>query len=423
MSSVMTTELDPDAARLLESWSAAASGPVEMQPIASLRNSGLINASVTGPTPFVALVENREIIRPGRAAIPVRVYQPGPAGGPVLVYAHGGGWTLLSVDACDTLCRHVAVGANCTVLSVDYRLAPEHPFPAAFDDVWETIEWAAAGGVGWSPSRLAVGGDSAGGNLAAACSIHARATGHVRIHLQVLLYPATSTELDTPSMRTLGPDPRFRLSQPTMKWFWSNYLDGATTTDDPRAAPAAETDLSDLPHAIVVTPGFDPLKDDGRQYAERLAAAGNSVELIEPASLPHGFAMMLGAVPAGRPVFDDIITRIRSVMHQTSQYAKAPSLSLAAEFRRRPFGQHSEELQQLLHLMRSQPIAGKHFLFISDTNREWVLGRYSDDFPPVPSVDWSTRFSDLESAEWHVFKLRWQALFGEALSETLGEEG
>jgi acetyl esterase len=419
----MLSALDPDAARLLESWAAAASGPVETQPVAALRSSGLINAEITGPAPFVARVENRVVVRPGASPIPVRVYQPGSADGPVLVYAHGGGWTLLSVDACDTLCRHIAAGASCTVVSVDYRLAPEHPFPAAFDDIWETLEWVASGGVGWSPSRLAVGGDSAGGNLAAACSIHARSTDSLRIDLQVLLYPATSTDLDTPSMRTLGPDPRFRLSQPTMQWFWSNYLGGATTTDDPRAAPAAESDLTGLPHAIVVTPGFDPLKDDGRQFATRLAAAGNIVELVEPASLPHGFAMMLGAVPAGRPVFDDIVTRIRSVMHQSPQHTKAPSLLLAAEFRRRPFGHHSEDLQQLLHLMRSQPIAGKHFLFISDTNQEWVLGRYSDDSPPVPGVDWSTRFSDLESAEWHVFKLRWQALFGETLPDTLGEEG
>jgi hypothetical protein len=193
-----------------------------------------------------------------------------------------------------------------------------------------------------------------------------------------------------------------------MRWFWSNYLGpDFEQMADQRAVPMQATTLTGVAPAIVVTPGFDPLKDDGRRYAERLRASGVAVQLVEPETLPHGFVMMLGAVPAGRPVLRDITRRVRAVMH--------PLPAVAAEFRRKPFGSHSADLQRVLHEMRAQPIAGKWFLFISETNDEWALGRYSHDVPPVPTVDWTTRFRDLESAEWHVFKTRWLDLYGEEL--------
>jgi acetyl esterase len=410
----MPAQLDADAARLLETWAAAAAGPLELQPVESLRNSGLINPSVTGEPPQLHQVVDAEVATADAPPVPIRIYEPSAGTDrrdtPVLVYAHGGGWTLLSIDAADVVCRHLAADTGCVVVSVGYRLAPEHPFPAAFDDTYAVVRWVAGGGLGWRPARLAVGGDSAGGNIAAGIALHARDTGEVHLDLQLLLYPATDVDLATPSNLELGPDPRFRLGDGPLRWFWTNYL-GAGFADvrDQRAVPAAAATLTGVAPAIVVTPGFDPLKDDGRRYAARLRAAGVDVQLVEPETLPHGFAMMLGAVPAGRPVLRDITARVRRALR--------PLPPIAREFRTKPFGTHSADLQHVLHAMRSEPIAGKPFLFISRTNEEWVLGRYTADVPPVPVVDWSTRFHDLESAEWHIFKLRWLDMYGEELCD------
>ena len=415
----VSATLDADAANLLGTWAAASRGAVEDQPIDQLRNSGLINSAVTGDSPRLFDVHDAVVDSAAGPPVPIRVYRPDAVERPVIVYGHGGGWTLLSIDAADTLCRELAIGSGCVVVSVGYRLAPEHPFPAAFDDMWAVTTWAADGGLGWVPARLGVGGDSAGGNLAAALALHARDTSRITVDLQLLLYPATGLDLDTPSMRELGDDSRFRLSASTMRWFWGNYLEGDFTIRDQRAVPAAAVSFAGLAPAVVVTPAFDPLCDDGRRYAKMLRDAGVATDLVEPTTLPHGFAMMLGAVPAARTAYDAIIRKVRSIMHPSASglaSAAAPR-ALAAEFRRRPFGTHSADLQTLLHQMRSEPLSDKPFLFISDTNREWVLGRYNADTPPVPIVDWSIRFTDLESAEWYVFKDRWRKRFGEELDD------
>ena len=311
----MGSRLDPDAQRLLEEWAAASNGPIEQQPVEALRNSGLINHSVTGPPPELALVSDRAVESSGSERIPIRVYsETVEAGAPVIVYGHGGGWTLLSIDAADVLCRHIARGTGCTVVSVGYRLAPEHPFPAAFDDMWDVTAWAADGGLGWQPPKVCVAGDSAGANLAAAVALHATRTGRVSIDLQLLLYPATSTDVDTESMRTLGSDPRFRLTPAVMRWAWHNYVGADLSSSDYRAVPARAGDFSGVARAIVVTPEFDPIKDDGRSYAELLRNDGVQVDLISPAGLPHGFGMMLGAVPGALPALEDVIARARDVM-------------------------------------------------------------------------------------------------------------
>lgn len=314
-SSVPPQPLDPDADALLSGWLAAAAGPVEDQPVALLRSSGLINESVTGPRLTVRSVDDRTATGRDGHRVGVRVYDDAGAGAPVLVYAHGGGWTLLSVESCDALCRRICATTGCTVVSVDYRLAPEHPFPAAFDDVWCAVEWVATGGLGFVPERVAVGGDSAGGNLAAAVAIVARETGAVDLAAQFLLYPATDTDLATPSMLGNGSDPKFRLHPRTMAWFWGNYLGGELSCTDPRAVPARSASFAGLAPAVVVAPMFDPLHDDGVRYAELLRRDGTPVDLIEPPTMPHGFAMMLGAVPAALPVFEDVIRRL----HRTIQ--------------------------------------------------------------------------------------------------------
>jgi acetyl esterase len=396
-------DLDAAAASVLDLWLSQTAQPVHEQPLEVSRNARLVGPDVTGPGPELSSVVDTSV-----GDVPVRVYRPEAGEGlPVLVYAHGGGWTLLSIDSADVLCRHLAAGAGCVVVSVGYRLAPEHPFPAAFDDVWHVASWAARGGLGWVPPALALGGDSAGGNLSAGVATHARDTGAFRIDFQLLLYPVLSTDLTRPSMLRLGPDPRFRLAPETMRWFWGNYLGGELTSDDPRAVPMAASSFADLPATLVVTAGHDPLKDDGAAYGSALQAAGVGVEHFEAATLPHGFAMMLGAVPAAREAFAHVVRRVRAAMH--------PLPHLAEEFKKRPFGRHSEELQRLLNRMRSVPMAGKHFLFMSRSQREWVLGRYSDGPPYRPIIDWDVAFGDLEDAEWYVFKQRWHQMFGTEL--------
>jgi acetyl esterase len=312
----MVASLDSDADALLSAWAAASVGPIELQPLDALRNSGLVNEAVTGPKLEVTRVVDSRAIDSHGHDVGVRVYESEMKDAPVLIYAHGGGWTLLSIESCDALCRRICLGANCTVVSVDYRLAPESPFPAAYDDVWCALQWVADGGLGRRATRIAVGGDSAGGNLAAAVAIAARDEGRVELAAQFLLYPATDTDLDTPSMRTNGSDPKFRLSPPTMRWFWSNYLEGDLSCTDPRAVPARAGSFEGLPPAIVVAPMFDPLYSDAARYASLLRAAGTDVTLVEPPTMPHGFAMMTGAVPSALPIVSEIVERLRVLLHE-----------------------------------------------------------------------------------------------------------
>ncbi len=409
--------LDPDAARLLASWMARTAVPVHEQPLEQSRNSGLVGPDVIGTPPEVWSVTDSLVA--GNVDVPVRIYRPSSAGRlPVMVYAHGGGWTLLSIDSVDVLCRHIATQAECVVVSVGYRLAPEHPFPAAFDDVWDVAAWVAAGGLGWIPPRLGLGGDSAGGNLSAGVSTHARDTRAMRIDFQLLLYPALGLDLETPSMLELGPDPRFRLSPDSMRWFWGNYLGGDLTCVDPRAVPMMADDFSGLPETLLVTAAYDPLRDDGARYGDALRAAGVDVDHVDLPTLPHGFTMMLGVVTAANAALTAILAKVAAALHPRAADQPESSLPpLAREFKQRPFGRHSEELQVLLHQMRSQPIGGKPFLFMSESQREWVLGRYTDESPYRPILDWSVTFTDLEAAEWHVFKARWHDLFDEELGD------
>jgi len=306
--------LDPEAALLLDDWLARTPVPVHEQPLERSRSSGLVDASVTG-----AAVPLWSIADSSVDGIPVRTYRPRAADDlPVLVYAHGGGWTLLSIDSCDVICRRLALEADCVVVSVGYRLAPEHPFPAAFDDVWTVATWAGDGGLGRVPPRLALGGDSAGGNLSAGVATHARDHEGPRVDFQLLLYPTLGLSLETPSMLELGPDPRYRLMPETMLWFRRNYFGGADTSDDLRAVPMLAPSKAGLPRTLVVVAGWDPLRDDGRSYGEALAAAGVDVEIFEAPTLPHGFAMMLGRSAEAREAFGQVTRRVREALHRPS---------------------------------------------------------------------------------------------------------
>ena len=240
----------------------------------------------------VAAVEDRAL--PPAAGsdvpIPVRIYRSRRDGSPapVLVWFHGGGWVIGDLDTADGTCRALCREADATVVSVDYRLAPEHPFPAAVDDCWAATRWVAAhaADLGGDPACLAVGGDSAGGNLAAVVAQVARAAGGPSICFQALVYPVTDATCDRPSMRDNAEG--YLLTTAGMEWFYGHYL-GAHDRRDPRVSPLLADDLSGLPPAYVITAEYDPLRDQGRAYAEALAAAGVPVTLDEVTGTIHGF--------------------------------------------------------------------------------------------------------------------------------------
>lgn len=250
------------------------------------------------PTPDLRSVENRSV--PGDTAdVPVRIYTPdgeaGESGLPILVFLHGGGWVFGDLDTHDAMCRAFAHEAGCLIVSVDYRLAPEHKFPAALDDCITVLDWVAANAaeIGGDPARIAIGGDSAGGNLAAAACQSARDKGGPAIIFQLLIYPATDFTADMTSPRSNAAG--FGLSDVAIEWMRNCYLNDPFDTTDSRASPAMAKDLSNLPPALIQTAEFDPLHDEGKAYADAMRAAGNTVIHINYPGMIHGF-MRMGAL-------------------------------------------------------------------------------------------------------------------------------
>lgn len=249
----------------------------------------------TQPDPAeVAEARDLQAEGPG-GAIPLRLYRPLGAGArrlPVLVYFHGGGWVIGDLDTHDTLCRELANASGCALVAVDYRMGPEHRFPAAVDDCIAATRWvhAHAASLGLDPGRLAVGGDSAGGNLAAVVSIAARDAGDLPIVFQLLIYPATDARRIAPSHAGNGEG--YLLTRDTIRYFHDHYIDDPALDLDWRASPLLHPDLSRLPPALVLTAGFDPLRDEGAQYAQALDQAGSRATYVCFARQIHGFITM-----------------------------------------------------------------------------------------------------------------------------------
>lgn len=268
-------------------------------------------AFASAPLPL-ANVEDRTI--PGPAGpIPVRLYQPFEDGAarPLLVYLHGGGWVVCDLDTHDGCCRFLARHAAVNVLSVGYRLAPEHPFPAAVDDCLAAFRWAAqhAADLGSDPSRVAIGGDSAGGNLSAVVARLAAHDEGPRPALQVLIYPVTDLSTKHASYRLFSQG--FFLTEKQMDWYRGHYLSDDSAALDPRASPLLASDLRGLAPAYVVTAGFDPLRDEGERYARRLEEAAVPVVLRRHAGLVHGFANVPELGPAPRRAMDEVCAALR----------------------------------------------------------------------------------------------------------------
>lgn len=262
----------------------------------------------------VGKVENTSIDGPG-GQIPLRIYTPPNADAPppIAMMFHGGGWVIGDLDTADSQSRELCAGAGCIVVSVDYRLAPEHRFPAAADDCFAATCWASENGaaLGGDPSRLAVVGDSAGGNLAAVVTLMARDAGSPHIAAQVLAYPVTDgSRFETASYRELAEG--YLLTAEAMHWFWDKYAD-PEVRDDPRASPLVADDLSGLPPALVMTAEYDPLRDEGEAYAKALEAAGNTVECVRFDGFLHGFFAHGSTIPATRPAMEKTCAMIRSL--------------------------------------------------------------------------------------------------------------
>ncbi|WP_076999617.1 alpha/beta hydrolase [Variovorax sp. KK3] len=270
--------------------------PTHTLPVADARKFYRERRAVTQPEPG-DVGEVRDLSAQGpHGAIPLRMYRPlGSAAGvvlPVLVYYHGGGWTIGDLDTHDTLCRELCNRSGCAVVAVDYRMGPEHRFPAAVNDALAATRWVhdQAQALGVDPTRLAVGGDSAGGNLAAVVAIAARDAGDLPIAFQLLIYPATDMRRGHPSHTSNGQG--YVLTRDTITYFHDHYIAEPEHDLDWRASPLLHTDLSRLPPALVLTAGYDPLRDEGLDYARALTAAGNRASYLCFDRQIHGFITM-----------------------------------------------------------------------------------------------------------------------------------
>jgi acetyl esterase len=288
--------LHPQARALLKLIEDSKMPPTHTLPPDMARKLYLERRSFSQPAvPDVALAEDLKAEGP-HGAIALRHYRPAASSAnavlPVLVYYHGGGWVIGDLDTHDVLCRQLANASGCSVVAVDYRLAPEHRFPAAFDDSLAATYWVAreAKGLKIDASRLAVGGDSAGGNLAAAVAIAARDKADLQIAYQLLIYPATDQRPGFPSRTSNGQG--YLLTADTMKYFHDHYITDQALDLDWRASPLLASSLAGLPPALVVTAGFDPLLDEGLAYAKALTDAGNRAAYLCFQRQIHGFITM-----------------------------------------------------------------------------------------------------------------------------------
>lgn len=258
--------------------------------------------------------EDRRIPGPG-SDIPIRIYTPRELKTgeklPVLVWYHGGGFVIGSLDTHDSACRMLANRADCLVVSVDYRLAPEHKFPAAVEDCEAALKWVALHAVefGGDPRALAVGGDSAGANLAAVVAILARDAAHPKLAFQLLVYPCVAPEPETPSHHKFKEG--YVLSRNSITYFFKQYVRSGKDYKDFRYAPLILDDLSSLPPALVIVAGFDPLRDEGIEYSKRLIEAGNRVRLTNYEGMVHGFYLMGGAVDAAKRAVAESASMLR----------------------------------------------------------------------------------------------------------------
>jgi acetyl esterase len=310
--------LDPQAANVIDLVVKSGRPPYHLLSPKEARRMFLeTRPASTPPAPQIGAV--RDVTADGPVgAIPLRVYRPAGVPDatrlPAHVYFHGGGWVIGDIETHDVLCRQLTAEAGVAVVSVDYRLAPEHKFPASVDDAWAATRWVAshADELGVDARRLSVGGDSAGGNLAAVVALLARDAGAPAIALQVLVYPVTDLGTETKSYADLADG--YMLTRDSMRWFRAQYLAKEEDALDWRVSPIRATLLAGLPPALVITAGFDPLRDEGEAYARRLREAGVRTVLRRHPGYVHGFIHALALGPAPREAIAEMGGALRAAL-------------------------------------------------------------------------------------------------------------
>lgn len=313
-------ELDPRAKALLTAFAVAGIPSIKNIPVEHAREmveNGM--ARMKSPVARVGAVHNITLDGPA-GKLPARIYVPEGRGPfPVVIFFHGGGWVFFDLDAYDSICTHLCKSAQSLIISLGYRRSPEYKFPAAIDDCLVASRWIADHCNKWNgdPEHIFLAGDSAGGNLAAVTAIRIRDEGGPSIRGQVLIYPVTDHyDREKASAREFADG--FNLSQEDLHWFWDQYLEDPADGLNPLASPLLARDLSGLPPALVLVAGYDPLHDDGIEYARRLTAEGVEVKLLNYGDMIHGFISYLGIFRQGKEAIDEIASWI----HQSPDAVK-----------------------------------------------------------------------------------------------------
>jgi len=310
---MLSPRLNPTVRLLLEASAAQGAPPLETLPPPEARLAAAEVLKTLGGAPEpVRSVENLRIPGP-LGEIPLRIYTPDvPEPRPALIYFHGGGWVVCDLDTHDVPCRAIARRAGAVVVAVDYRLAPEHKFPAAVLDSYAATNWVASHTpeLGIDPERISVGGDSAGGNLAAVISLKSRDEKGPRIAGQVMVYPVTDlSSFDTPSYREFADD--HSLTKTQMEWYRGLYLASLDEARNPYASPLLAPDLAQLPPALIITAECDPLRDEAKAYAARLEDAGVAAAYHCYPGMIHPFFSLSAAIPEAFRAFDQVAAAVR----------------------------------------------------------------------------------------------------------------
>jgi acetyl esterase len=334
--------LDPAAKNLLDVLVAAGRPKVwQISPVEAREGLRALAEAADAKDVPIGRIEDGTL--PGPAGpLRYRSYTPRDAAReplPGLVYFHGGGFVIGDLDTHDGLCRQLANASGCRVISVAYRLAPEYKFPAAIEDAYASASWviAQAHEFGIDPERIAVGGDSAGGNLAAVVCQLAKERGSPKLALQLLLYPATESGVDTPSRLALAEG--YLLEKRSIEWFFQHYVEPGTDPIDPRLSPLIATDVSGLPAAHIHTAEFDPLVDEGKAYADKLEAAGVEVEYTCHAGMIHHFFCLAGSIPYARRAIGDAGAAMKRALNQKT--------AVVPEAAKRQSGTHDHEFRNV----------------------------------------------------------------------------
>lgn len=306
--------LDPEVQKWLDQAATVGVPSFDQLSVEHARQFMLMSSLPLDTGEQLARIEDLTMPGPG-GPLPLRLYDPGGpvnAARPVILFYHGGGWVVGSIATHDAYCRSLANAVGAMVVSVDYRLAPEHRFPAAVEDAYAALVWVAshAPEFGGDATRLAVAGDSAGGNLAAVSTLMARDRNGPRVRSQVLIYPIVDYSFDTDSyLRNMA---GYHLTRDTMIWFWDHYLPDQSQRSQPYASPLRATDLTGLPPALIITAEYDPLLDEGEVYARRLRAAGVPVQLSRYPGTIHGFARRMKLWQHARDCLAEIAGALRA---------------------------------------------------------------------------------------------------------------